>query len=88
MPSCRPFEIEVNEDLEDLLERVQTEAAKQGVKFSGDTTEGRFSGLGVQGNYMVEDNIITISITNIGFPASMMHDCDSLEKEVRRFFGS
>jgi hypothetical protein len=87
MPSCRPFQIEVDEDLDDLLERVQEEAAKQGVQFSGDTSEGRFSGSGVRGQYSVEGKIITISITDIGFPASMMHNCSTLEREIRRFFG-
>lgn len=87
MTSCRPFQIEVDEDLETLLERVQEEAAKQGVQFGGDTSEGRFSGSGVRGNYTVEGNIITISITDIGFPASMMHNCSSLEQEIRKFFG-
>jgi len=88
MTSCRPFQIETDEALDELLERVQTEAAKQGVQFTGDTREGRFSGPGVRGNYTAEGNIITISITDIGFPASMRFDCSSLEREIRKFFGS
>ena len=86
MSQCQPFQIHLNESPEEALGRVKRGASSSGVRFSGSTQEGTFSGQGVQGSYTVSGEFITIHITGLGFPASLMFDCRSLEAQIRKFF--
>jgi len=54
----RKFTIKTNEDPEDLLARVQAEAAANDFAFSGDASQGTFSGSGVAGTYEVDNSEI------------------------------
>jgi len=47
----------------DVLEQVKKEAAKNDVKFTGDTSGGGFSGEGIAGTYSVKGQEITINVT-------------------------
>lgn len=86
MSGCSPFQIQIRDNIDDALARVQQAAAGSGVSFSGNTQQGSFSGRGVAGNYTVSGNVVTIQVTQLGFPASMIHNCSSIETEVRKFF--
>ncbi len=86
MSQCQPFQVHIEESPEEALGRVKRAASSSGVRFSGSTQEGNFSGQGVQGSYAVSGEVITIHITDLGFPASLMFDCKSLEAQIRKFF--
>lgn len=87
MTGCAPFQIHISGSLEDALTRAKQEAAKQGVVFKGDAEGGHISGLGITGKYAIIGRIVTITVTQMGYPAAWKYDCHSMEAEVRRFFG-
>lgn len=86
MSGCPSFKIQIRDNINDALVRVQQVAAGSGLSFSGNAQQGSFSGRGVAGNYTVSGNVVTIQVTQLGFPASMRYNCSSIEAEVRKFF--
>lgn len=87
MSGYPPFNVQVQGDLQEALNKVSQAAANEGVQFRGNTQNGSFSGMGVTGSYLVSGgNIVTVSISSIGFPAAMMYDYNSLSRKIREFF--
>ncbi len=78
----RKFKIQTKENPEDLLARVNAEAVENDFSFSGDASQGCFSGSGVKGTYEFENSEILITIEK-----SPMFLPDSLiEKKIRNYF--
>jgi hypothetical protein len=55
-------DIPADTDLEKALVVATREAEKKGIIFSGDTTEGSVSGMGVSGSYTISEYVMTITI--------------------------
>ena len=86
MADCPPFQVRVSGSISDALEGAKQAAAVAGVRFTGNTQKGSFSGRGVIGNYAVSGSIVTVQITELGFPTSLIYDCRSIENKMREFF--
>jgi len=78
----RKFTIKTNDDPEDLLARVQAEAAANEFTFSGDASQGNFSGSGVTGTYEVENSEIQITIEK----SPRFIPDGYIEKKIRNYF--
>jgi len=85
MPGCASFQIVIEGKLEDTIQKVRNKLSQLGMRFSGYTKSGDFSGGGIVGNYTASGNIISINITSFRPPASMVYDCNGIEKIVRDF---
>jgi hypothetical protein len=59
----KQFTYEIQDDVEDRLKQVQTEVAKRGIEFQGDTKEGKFSGH-ICGKYTIEGNRMIVTVTS------------------------
>lgn len=76
------FKIKTKENPDDLLARVKSEAAENDFAFSGDASQGRFSGSGVTGTYEFEDSEILITIEK----SPMLLPDSLIEKKIRNYF--
>jgi lipid-binding SYLF domain-containing protein len=59
---CRTFTITIPSDEPDYLENVKSSAEGMGAVFAGDETRGSFSGRGIEGEYLIEGNRLTVTI--------------------------
>ena len=85
MPGCASFQIVIEGKLEETMQKARDKLSQLGMRFSGYTESGDFSGGGIVGNYTASGNVVTINITSLGRPASMVYDCKGIEKIVRDF---
>lgn len=59
----RTFEIHMKEDPAVVLDRAKAAAKRSGALFEGDLKGGTFSGSGVEGTYVIEGNLISLTVT-------------------------
>jgi hypothetical protein len=81
MSGCPPFTFPINGDINQVLADVTAQARSRGFRFSGTLPSGSFSGMGVQGQYQVIGNNVTVTITSKGFAP-----CSMIENTIRDFF--
>ena len=65
-----------------LLERAKKLAAEGDAIFQGDTSSGSFTGSGVEGNYQIDADTLTVTITDKPFFAPWA----LVESKIRGFF--
>lgn len=82
MSGCPSFKISVNGDLNSILNHVKQEASQKGIAFSGDTSGGSFSGMGIVGTYSVSGNQVTVNISQ----KPLIAPCSYIESELRKYF--
>jgi hypothetical protein len=87
MASCPPFQVTVQGDLQQTLDRVRADVQAHGGQFSGDLTSGSVSGpvpvLGtIEADYAVEGNTVTITVTNRPF----LVPCSTIETQAQQYF--
>jgi hypothetical protein len=86
MRSCDPFDIPAPADVAGVLARVQALIVREGGRFAGDATAGRFAGntpLGpVEGRYAVQGAVIRVTITS----KPMLAPCGTIEARIRQYF--
>lgn len=75
------FSIQVN-NVDETVQRVKTEMLNAGNRFNGDSSCGRFSGSGVEGEYLVKDTTVYITIHKKPFIASNK----LVENKIRQYF--
>ena len=85
MPVCQSFQIVLHGDVEDILRKVRNRFQELGVRFSGYSESGDFSGGGIEGNYTVSGKVVTINITSFDCPASMVYSCANIEEIIRNY---
>lgn len=78
----RSFSIKIQEDPGALVARAEKLARKAGAEFKGDAHSGSFAGSGVEGQYAVEEDIITVTITR----KPMIAPWSLVENKVKGFF--
>ena len=59
----RSFHIPLTGDAEALVARAEKAARQHNAEFSGDISAGRFAGRGVEGQYKVQGDTVTVTIT-------------------------
>lgn len=60
---CKTFTVTIPPDDKEFLENARLSAEGMGATLDGDMTRGTFSGRGVEGNYAVEGDRVTVTIT-------------------------
>ena len=85
MPS---FDVELNNEVSLVWDKMQEKATQLGITFIGNEREGRFFGNGIVGHYSVREKVITITVTVLEFPASMVYDSVTIKDKLREFFTS
>ena len=78
----KSFDIPLSGDVETLVAKAEEGARQAGAEFSGDTSGGRFAGFGVEGQYTVQGDTITVTITK----KPMIAPWSLVEGKVRSFF--
>ena len=69
------------QDLQALYTRAISDAAKQGISWSGDMRQGRGSGFGFEGSYIVDAEFITITVLK----KPLLISKSRIEKEVMEY---
>jgi hypothetical protein len=59
---CRTFTVQIPPDDPQYLENVRSSAEGMGAVFEGNDLQGTFSGRGIQGEYEVQGNTVTVTI--------------------------
>lgn len=67
---------------EQLIQQAKAAADKNGVNMQGDADSGCFSGMGVEGEYSVEGQTLTVTISK----KPLIMPWAFIEKSVRDFF--
>lgn len=69
-------------NVEQSLAKVKSEMLKAGHKFNGDSAKGSFAGGGVEGDYTIDGNTVTVNITKKPFVAPK----SLVERKIREYF--
>ncbi len=78
----KSFDIPLTGDAGALVAKAEETARQAGAEFSGDTSSGRFAASGVEGQYTVKGDTITVTITK----KPMVAPWSLVEQKVRSFF--
>ena len=78
----KSFDVPLTGDPEALVAQAEKAARKAGAEFSGDTSAGRFAGSGVEGEYTVHGDTITVTINK----KPLIAPWSLVEEKVRSFF--
>lgn len=69
-------------NVEQSLTKVKSQMTNAGHKFNGDSVKGAFAGGGVEGEYSIEGNTVTVNITKKPFVAPK----SLVEKKIKEYF--
>ncbi len=58
----RSFEVKLNGDADTVIARARAAAHKNGVHFDGDAQTGHFAGHGIEGSYLILEDILSVQI--------------------------
>jgi hypothetical protein len=61
---AKTYKIKLKHDAGHFLEKAKEASRKDGISFTGDARLGKFSVLGVKGNYRIENSTAFIDVTN------------------------
>jgi hypothetical protein len=78
----RSFTLPLRESPAAVLERAHRTAHDLKATFEGDTTSGRFTGIGVEGRYRITGDTIEVTITDKPFLVPWF----LVEQQVKQFF--
>lgn len=59
----KSFQIQLQRPASEIIAEAHATAQRKGVRFKGDTANGRFSGLGLEGHYTIEGNTLSVEVT-------------------------
>lgn len=80
----KEFEITLTHSAEVVIEAAKKAASKNGVKLDGDSSAGKFSGMGIVGTYGIEGQTLKVAIQK----KPMIMTWGLIEKSLREFFAS
>ncbi len=78
----KSFSMPLNDDPAALVERARKLAEDRGVEFSGDVSSGHFAAKWVEGEYVIEGDNITVTVTR----KPMVAPWSMVESKVKEFF--
>lgn len=78
----KSFEVKLNRDPDEIIAQAREAAHKNGIQFTGDGQTGHFVGHGIEGSYLILDNVLNVNIAKKPFvvPWGM------IESKLRAFF--
>ncbi len=76
------FDVKLNRDAHDVVAKFKTVAEKNGVHMSGDHQHGKFIGMGIEGRYQIEGDVLTLTILK----KPMLISWSLMEAKVREYF--
>ena len=79
----KSFEVKLQGDPDEIIAKAKTAARDHGVDLTGDGQTGHFSGLGIEGSYLIFEDTLAIEISKKPFilPWGMV------ESTLRNYFG-
>ncbi len=80
--ASRSFQVPLTGDPESLVEKARKTAEETGSSFSGDVSSGSFAGNGVEGEYTVGEDAITVTITR----KPLVAPWSLVESKIKSFF--
>ncbi len=80
----KTFRVTFTGEPSELISKAKDVASSNGAYFSGDEDSGTFSGSGVSGNYVVEENTVIITVKEKPFLAPW----GLVENKIRAFFNA
>ena len=78
---ARTYRFSLRGDPHGKLQLLKTKAAQSGVRFVGDVDRGTFSGMGLSGRYVRENDEIVVTIDSVPF----LFTYDSVAAMIGRF---
>lgn len=78
----KQFAITLTSDAHEVVDRFKATAQKNNFQFSGNERLGQFSGKGIEGQYAIKGNLLTITIGK----KPMLIPWSLIESTVRDFF--
>ena len=82
MAKTKTFSVETQKDPDTLVKEARHVAKENDATFEGDSSSGRFSGKGVEGNYEIEGQTVEVTITE----KPTLAPWSKVESKVREFF--
>ncbi len=78
----KSFEVKLHSDPDAVIEKARLAAREHGVDFKGDGQTGHFTGHGIEGSYLIFEDILSIQIAKKPFimPWSL------IESSLRKYF--
>ncbi|MCL2286375.1 MAG: hypothetical protein FWC32_08430 [Firmicutes bacterium] len=82
--------IKVNkpQDIHALFDKAKKDAAENGITWQGDITQGHGSGFGFEGQYVIDENHITITVTKRPLLVSKSRIKNEVENYVNTKIGT
>lgn len=80
MSECFSFQLTQAPEL--AIEKAKAAAEKEGASFEGDTTEGKFSAMGVVGSYRITGDVVDVDISERPFFAPL----SIVESKIKSLF--
>lgn len=80
----KSFEITLTASPEEVISAAKKAAAKNGVTLEGDAATGRFSGMGIAGDYTIAGSTLRVDISR----KPLIMSWGLIEKSLRDFFAS
>ncbi len=74
--------VKLNRDARELVARFKVAAEKNGIHMAGDHQRGKFIGMGIEGRYEIEGDMLAIHILK----KPMLISWSIIEAKVREFF--
>ena len=82
MAKTKTFRVETQKDPDTLVKEARQVAKENDATLEGDSSSGRFSGKGVEGNYEIEGQTVEVTITE----KPTLAPWSKVESKVREFF--
>jgi hypothetical protein len=82
MAKTKTFSVKTQKDPDTLVKEARQVAKENDATLEGDSSSGRFSGKGVEGNYEIEGQTVEVTITE----KPTLAPWSKVESKVREFF--
>lgn len=78
----RSFEVKLNGDPCEIIAKARELATRNGIHFDGDDQTGHFAGHGLQGSYLILEDILSIEVAR----KPMILTWNLVESTIRKYF--
>jgi hypothetical protein len=78
----RSFEVKLSGNADEIIDQARAAARRNGVHFDGDGQTGRFAGHGLEGSYLIFEDILTVQIAK----KPLIMPWSLIESTLRKYF--
>jgi LDH2 family malate/lactate/ureidoglycolate dehydrogenase len=78
----KSFEIQLQGNPDEIVTKAIEAAREHGVEMTGDSQTGHFTGLGIEGSYLISEEILAVKITK----KPMIMPWSMIEASLRNYF--